>query len=466
MKQENNTGSIKIQKAPPPGSLRLPELYAIALGYVIGAGIVSYVGPAIALTGRSSYLAYLAAIFFGLLLNLPALFITSTLRMGGGPYSMLAGLAGKKVAGIYSIIYIALLIQMSVFGVAIGNYIHALWPVIPVKWAAVAVLTFFFVANLFGVDVMAKLQKAMTWILIASFLVFIVMGIPKMDMPVFNTSDPDFMTHGSSGFIAAVLLFVNSTNGYLMTMSYGRAAKKATRDIPRAILLCVPTFIVLYCGVALVYGGIVPMDGVAKTTLVNIAKKIFSTPLFVAFMIGGPFMAITSTMNSAMANNTIPIAQSAKDGWLPRGLATENRYGVNWKVLLIIYITGLIPILFGLQIVELAMMINLALGAQSFLYTISYWNLPKRYPEAWAKSKFHLPLPLYRIIVILAFLGWVVLFVHSLRQVSTPVLIIAIIFFAVAVTYGLLKSRDESIKIEVSMWTDEECRAAEEAVEK
>ncbi len=239
-----------------------------------------------------------------------------------------------------------------------------------------------------------------------------------------------------------------------MTMSYGKNSKNAKRDIPKAIFLCVPSFIVIYCGVSIVTAGVLPMEGVVGTTLTQVAAKVLNPTLFVIFMVGGPFMAITSTMNSAMANNTIPIAQSCKDGWLPKSLADQNKYGVYYKILTIIYAFGVLPILFELNIIQLTMIINLALAAQSFLYTIAYLKLPEKYPEAWKNSKFHLPIGIYKTIVITSFLGWVAIFINSVFKVPTPILIIAIIFFAFAIIYGLVRSKSPSIEIEVSMWEE------------
>lgn len=367
---------------------------------------------------------------------------------------MLAGLAGKKAAGIYSILFLALLVQMAAFGTAMGLYVNALWPSIPIKWAGIATLTFFYIVNMFGVDIMAKAQKIMTWLLIGTFLMFIVTGIPQIKYPVLDFSHTDFLTNGGKGFITAVFLFVASTNGYLMTMSYGKNSKNAKRDIPKAIFLCVPSFVVIYCGVAIVTAGVLPMEGVGSSTLVQVASRILNPTLFIIFMIGGPFMAITSTMNSAMANNTIPIAQSCKDGWLPKSLADQNKHGVHYKILTIIYVFGVIPLLFELNMVQIIMMINLALGAQSFLYTFAYWKLPEAYPEAWKNSRFHIPNGVYKTIVILAFLGWGAIFINSVITVPKPVLVMATVFFAFSIIYGLARSKDPSIEIEVSMWEE------------
>ena len=60
--------AIKIIKepAPPPGVLGKKELYALAVGQVIGAGVITLIVPAIKMTGYSAWLAYLVAIIMGL----------------------------------------------------------------------------------------------------------------------------------------------------------------------------------------------------------------------------------------------------------------------------------------------------------------------------------------------------------------------------------------------------------------
>ena len=88
---------------PPKGPLRRPELLALAVGQVIGAGVVTLVGPAIAYTGYSAWLAYFAAIVLGLVYILPIVFITGTVRLGGGQYSMVSGILGPIPAGFQAI---------------------------------------------------------------------------------------------------------------------------------------------------------------------------------------------------------------------------------------------------------------------------------------------------------------------------------------------------------------------------
>lgn len=450
----NKSDNVVRAAAPPPGTLKKADLYAISLGYVIGAGIVTLVGPAIGLTGMSAWLAYLIAILFGFLINLPAVFVTSALRMGGGPYSMLAGLGGKKLAGMYSLTFLTTIINMGGFGIAIGAYAHALWPAVDAKLFGILAITFFFLVNLMGVDIMAKVQKAMTWLMIAVFLLFIIIGFTKLNNAVFDFTSPQFITNGPSGLISAVYLYVVSTNGYLMTMSYGKVSKNATRDIPWAMLMCVPTFIVIYCGVTIVGAGVLPLEQMAGQTLTVVANAILNPVMFVIFMVGGPFMALTSTMNSAYANNCFPVAQSAKDGWLPKWVAKQNKRGAYYVILTIIWAIGMIPLVSNFDITTVTRNISVFMAGLSFLYTFAYWQLPKKYPEAWKKSRLHVPDGLYYAIVIIGFIGWASIFIYSLTTLPKSAAVISVVVYVVCLLYGVARNKDSSIQVETSMWEE------------
>lgn len=76
------------EPVPKPGTLGRTELYALAIGQVIGAGVITLIVPAIKMTGYSAWLAYFVAILMGFVMILPFVFISSTLRLGGGNYSI------------------------------------------------------------------------------------------------------------------------------------------------------------------------------------------------------------------------------------------------------------------------------------------------------------------------------------------------------------------------------------------
>lgn len=79
--------------------LGLFELTSIAVGNVIGGGIMSVVGVAIGLTGRSVVIALIICSLMTLISIMPKIFTSATLRMNGGEYTLAALMGGKFFAG-------------------------------------------------------------------------------------------------------------------------------------------------------------------------------------------------------------------------------------------------------------------------------------------------------------------------------------------------------------------------------
>lgn len=465
--------AIKVirEPEPKPGVLGKPELYALAIGQVIGAGVITLIVPAIKMTGYSAWLAYFIAIIVGFVMIAPTIFVSSTLRLGGGYYSMLADLAGPKSSGIFAFAYLTQCLSLSLFGASaaayLGDIIPALGGNVPRIILGAGLLTFFYIVNLMGIDMMAKAQKLMTWLLIAALLLFAIFGIFKMKLPIFDFSDPAFVTQGwgitfdkgqiAGGFTGAVLLFLYSCNGYSMTCAYGRDAKDAKRDIPFAMLLAVPTLIILYVGVAMAGTGVMSVEEYGNsTTLVFAAQRIFPTWLFFVFIIGGPIMALLSTLNSTFAYNAITIGQSCDDKWLPAAFGQTNGRGARKWILTFMYILGLIPIIFGLSITVITNMVQLITAALALLYTFAYFRMPKKYPGAWQKARLHVPNGLYYTICVLSLCIYIVTIWKSCLSMSPGLAAVNVIAIVIMAALGLWRAKTGNITIHTSVWSGEE----------
>lgn len=427
------------------GTLGLMELYCLSIGQVIGAGIITLVGPAIALTGLSAWVGYFLALVLGFFSIFPLVFVTGTLRLSGGYYSLIAALSSKKIAGMYAIAQLTKLISLSLFGVSLGVYVNSLWPVVNPKVVGVLFLTFFYILNLCGVDIMAQAQKYMTWILIAVLLMFVCSGFFNFNYNVFDVNNPQFMTDGLKGLTASMFLYVYSCTGYSMTMNYGMNAKNPQRDIPKAILLSVPTLIILYCGVAITAACSLPMEVVAGQPLTLVAQNNLPGPLFIIFMIGGPIMALMTTMNSTMPANCIPIMVSCEDGWLPKSLAAKNRRGTPWKILTANYVLGLIPLLLGFNVNTITNNIMLLNAMLSFMYIYSYYFLPKKYERAWNQSRWHIPNGLYYLICTMSLAAQIAIFYNSAKNLTPIIAGVSIGATLICVIIGLVRSRDPNV---------------------
>ena len=73
------------------------DLMGAAVGQIIGAGIMTLLGAAIAMTGRSVPVAFLIAAVITVCQYAPLVFISGAVRLRGGQYTMLTMLAGKNM---------------------------------------------------------------------------------------------------------------------------------------------------------------------------------------------------------------------------------------------------------------------------------------------------------------------------------------------------------------------------------
>ena len=196
------------------GYLKRSDLYTIGVGQAIGSGVLTLIGPAILLTGQSAWLAYVAACIWGFMMIAPIPWITSTLKLGGGFYSLVGDMAGKRVAGMYAVGFLPQTINLATYGVAIGMYANSLWPQINAKWFGIAALSVFFAINLCGVDVMAKVQKILVILLFVALGLFIVLGCLQLKIRCLSLQHQTFspMVHPDS--FPQSCMYVYSTNGY------------------------------------------------------------------------------------------------------------------------------------------------------------------------------------------------------------------------------------------------------------
>lgn len=466
---------------PAPGTaLGLPELYAVAVGTVIGSGVITLIVPAIKMTGYSAWLAYLGAIVMGVCMICPYFFISSTLRVGGGAYSLLNGLGGPKLGGIYAFVSLTQCFGLALFGTSAAAYLGDIIPALSGDLArtlvGIGLLTFFYVINLLGMDIMAKVQKLMVWLLIAALLLFTVFGIAKMKLPVFDFSDPNFLINGwgitfnesgriSGGFLGAVLLFVYSCNGYYNTTGYGRNAKNPRKDIPTVLFLCIPTLILVYVGSAIAAVGTLTLEEYgSSTTLVFAAQKIFPPALYIAFIIGGPIMALLSTLNTSFAARGLDIGQSCADGWLPSWFGKKNKHGSPTIGLTFFYLTSVIPILFHMSITTLTNMVQLVVAFFMLLNFFGFVRMPKLYPNAWKKSRLHVPNGVYYAFCSLSLAVSCLTIWKTCLSIPRPLAIGNIVVIVLFSAASIIRSKAGNVNIRTSIWSgdaEEDARATE-----
>lgn len=428
--------------------LTLKDLMGVGIGQVIGAGIMSLMGVAIALTGRSAPISFLLSALLVLIGSIPTVIISSVVRLRGGNYTMAALLSGKTMAGIIMFVYIITNISMSMYALSFADYAMAFLPSAPRQLIAFAILTIIFVINIFGVDKMAKVQNVIVAVMCAALLVFAAFGVGKVSPDYFTEG---FMPNGIGGILQASAILIFATNGAFMVVSLSGEAKNPTRDIPLTIILSTALVAILYAVLGVVASGVLPVTEVAGKTLDVVAKEIMPSGVYVFFVVGGAMFALLSTLNAQFASSPKVILQGCVDGWLPKQIGyLHPKYKTPVVIMAFFYIIGLLPIFFGLDIEEIASSATLVSQIAATLINLCILRLPKLMREAWERSKFHMPQKMLVLLTVLCLGIGIFNIVVLATTMTLPLLAGNIIIFAVMLCYIVLRNRSGKVRMEIS----------------
>lgn len=436
------------------GTLGKSELLALGVGQVIGAGVITLVGQAVGVTGRSAWLAYGIAVIIGFIMVIPYVFLSSTIIVKGGAYSVIKAMSGERLAGMYVVSYITQCLSLSLMGTSLGIYLNSLWPVLNPKLCAVFFLIFFYLINLMGISSMAKVQKIMSAILVACLMLFIVTGVTKLDSAVINFSNSEFFMNGPKGFIDAVFLYIYSVTGYWMNINYASDAKDPKHDVPWSIIMVVPIIMVVYVGVALVGGGVLPLADITNKPLTETARAIMPTALFVVFMLGGPIMALLTTINSCYAGFAAPHIQAAKDGWYPEFVAKTNKRNAPYIVLTAIMAVSIVPVLLNFSISTITRNCTMVQTVTMAMSAFVVWNLPKRFPKEWAKAPYHVSNGVFYAIMALSIFAYIAVAVASAASLTPTIVGVSAAVLIICSLYANIRYKAGKTNITVSYWTD------------
>ena len=148
--------------------LSLAQLVWSGVGQVIGVGVVTIIGSALAASGRSAWIAYIVAVLLGMFKVVPILFFSAVMKIQGGNYGIVTRALGDRMGGLLTIASVCAWVVRGTAVVALGVYVHSVFPTVAAGLASVVIWTILVVINLFGINAMAKIQSLATPLLLRS----------------------------------------------------------------------------------------------------------------------------------------------------------------------------------------------------------------------------------------------------------------------------------------------------------
>ena len=433
------------------------NLMGIAVGQIIGAGVMVMSIAALGMTGRSVNIAFVIAAIFTVIAAIPVIFYSSCVRLRGGTYTQAALFVGPAFAGFYMITYLFSNMSIAMFAIGITSYIVSLVPgAAPYSmWINFALMTIFFILNFFGTEWMAKVQDIMFYILIAALLMFTAFGLPKVHWAGYfgnELFDRPLIENGLMGLFQASAFLTFATGGATVIVQMSAEAINPQKDIPIVTITSTVGVALLYALMATVIGGVLPPDEVlAAGNLAPIAMAILPRPLYYFFIIGGAMFALGTTMNASIGWVTKPVMQACEDGWFPRVLATLHpKYKSPMYLLLFFYIVNLLPIFFGLDVSILGNMVLLLGNIVAVVLVLCVVRLPKLFPEQWEKSPYHVPNGvLYFLMILAACTAAFQAYLNS-TGLTTTIVLLNVAILVVGAIYAVIMMKSGKVQMTVS----------------
>ncbi|WP_018622509.1 ethanolamine permease [Spirosoma luteum] len=322
------------------------HLWAIGVGLVISGEYFGWnYGWEVAGT-----VGLLIATLFIIILYITFIFsfteLTTAIPNAGGPFSYALqafGPFGALVAGYATLI--EFLFATPAIALALGSYVHFLYPAVPVVWCSVGSFVVFTAINLLGIKEVAWFSLIITLIAIAELLVFVGVVYPHTR---FDTFMHNPMPFGWSGVFAAlpfaIWLFV-CLEGIAMV---AEEVKEGKNVIAKGYISAVLTLAFLALTVMISVGGV--------TNWENLDHLDYPMPEAVAIVLGrqnpltkfftsvGLFGLIAS-FHGIIISYSRQIFALARAGYLPHGLSTVSpKRQVPYRALLAGAIFGMLAL--------------------------------------------------------------------------------------------------------------------------
>ncbi len=445
--------------------LGVAELSCYGIGNCIGSGIFVSMGTAIGFTGRSITLALVVACIVVLFAYAYKALMAGMFVLPGGNYSQSALLQPPLLVGVTAISSIFSGLAFAMYGLSVVEYASIIFPQIAPygKFIAVGIITLFFATTFMGGKFMGKFNLVMVGVLIVSLLIYIIVGLPKVDFSTANPFSEGYFSDGPFGFIMAVAMMSFACQGSTRPIEMTPDAKDPKHSLPKAILIASFVVMIVYVLIAIVTAGVLPIEQVADKNLGVVAEKIFPHSIYVIFTLGGACFAIATSLYGAIAGVQHPMLATIDDGWLPAVLGKKNKKGYPWVMMLVLYIIAVVPVFVDMGLDDLISLMMIPVMILNLINNCLMFKLLKKYPEAWKNSFFHMPKFAFNITIVLAIIADLLISVSlfTTLEAGDQYFLIGMVVFLFAFSFYRIKSGKIDLKaLEIAK------AQAEKAVEK
>jgi APA family basic amino acid/polyamine antiporter len=318
---------------------------------------------------------------------------------------------------------------------------------LPLKPTMLIVFVVFYLLNLFGISIAARVQTLLFCLLGALLMTLVVLGVPAIDAARFEP----FAPRGWLGLFAAIPLLVSLFLGIESATEVGDEIRDARRVIARGIAVSVGVTLVIYCSLSLVVVGTVDRGKLAaSTTPLLLAAEQVIGPYARYFIILAATLAITKSLNAILIIFSRYLFAMGRSGMLPTALGRVHaKWGTPHVALTVALACCVLGLLMPMNLVFLFLAVNIPTMVKYCASCLSALRVLSRYPEVYDQAGFRPSKALLRLLSVAGVLCALAIIGVGVEADWRPYVVLAV-WALIGVLYWSARPGARAIATEVS----------------
>jgi APA family basic amino acid/polyamine antiporter len=366
--------------------VRLIDVITLGAGAAIGVAMFSIFSPAVQLAGPAMLVSLILAAVPMALFAVVYAFLGSAAPSSGAAFvwhtRFLHPFVGFIIAWTRILGSVGVMV---VLALVLVQHWTMLVP-LPLKPTMLIVFVVFYLLNLFGISIAARVQTLLFCLLGALLMALVVLGVPAIDAARFHP----FAPRGWLGLFAAIPLLVSLFLGIESATEVGDEIRDARRVIARGIGVSVGVTLVIYCSLSLVVVGTVDRGNLAaSTTPLLLAAEAVIGPYARYFIILAATLAITKSLNAILIIFSRYLFAMGRSGMLPVALGRVHaRWGTPHVALTVAFGFCVLGLLMPMNLVFLFLAVNIPTMLKYFASCLSALRVVGRHPRVYDEAGF------------------------------------------------------------------------------
>lgn len=425
---------------------------AVGLGAIIGAGIFTLSGSAIALAGSDAIIAFILVGAVAIIIALELGELGSIMpKVKGASYSYVREAFGSELGFLTGVFrFLSYSIGISAIAIGFGAYFASLFGLASSSsiYASILLIVALAAVNLRGIKKAASADLGLVLIKIGVLAVFIAFALLLATQSPSRLSDNLVTTSAQAGitpiFEASVAIFF-AYSGFQTVSTFTSRVKGGAKGAARAILLSVIISMVIYVLVIIALIALMPAGKYSiNADPLSIALKYSGAPGYMSILVDiGALVATASAALSMILGASRTAYQMSVDGLLPSAL---RKYDAGRDVAINgVILSSIIAVLmlFAGSIYVIAAISNFGVLFSYFLigFTIIYFRKNRR------SRGFRIPL--YPYLTIAGIIGVIIFMIGMPQEALVFGVVVALASLA---AYYTLREIDNKKPVEVRLF--------------